>query len=207
MSVCFGPFRLDSSSRELSRDGSPVRLTPKAFELLRLLVENRPRAMSKTELADALWPDVFVSDEGLPRLINEVRVALDDSARCPTWIRTLHGFGYSFLAESFHADEEDRFCISLLNQEIPLGEGEHLIGREAGARVHLAASMVSRRHARIVVQGHQAVLEDLSSKNGTYVGNRRVTAQHLHDRDEIRIGDVTLLFRTVGVTPTKTHLA
>ncbi len=202
----FGPFCLDLSIRQLSNGPTPVRLTPKAFELLRLLVEHRPRAMSKAELVDAVWPGVFVSDEGLPRLVNEVRLALGDSVREPRWIRTVHGFGYAFLSESSADVATGRFRLNVMQRDIPLGDGEHLIGREGGASVHIAASVVSRRHARIVISGDSATLEDLDSKNGTYIGETRITKPHpLRDRDEIRIGELTLAFGIAGVTPTKTY--
>jgi len=208
MLVRFGPFSLDADSRQLLNGRVPVHMTPKAFELLRILVENRPRAVSKAELADAIWPGVFVSDEGLPRLINEVRLALGDSGRDSRWIRTVHGFGYACSAERANDLAGGSFHLKVMRREIPLGDGEHVIGREAGASVHLVASAVSRRHASIVVTGDSATLRDLGSKNGTYVGRERVNAPYqLRDRDEIRIGDQTLVFRTTSVTPTKTALA
>jgi pSer/pThr/pTyr-binding forkhead associated (FHA) protein len=93
-----------------------------------------------------------------------------------------------------------------MNQDLPLGDGEHVIGREPSASVHVPASVVSRRHARLVVTGDTVTLEDLSSKNGTFIGKTRLQApQPLRDGDEIRIGDLTLTFRAVGITPTKTY--
>ena len=83
MQITFGSFRVDSDTRQLLRDGIPVRLTPKAFELLLVLVQNRPRAMSKAALTERIWPGVYVTEQGLVRLVNEIRKAIGDSAASP----------------------------------------------------------------------------------------------------------------------------
>ena len=66
MRVRFGSFVLDFEARQLERGGHPVHLTPKALELIELLVERRPNAVSKAEIHDRLWPDTFVADVNLP---------------------------------------------------------------------------------------------------------------------------------------------
>jgi DNA-binding winged helix-turn-helix (wHTH) protein len=211
MEIRFGSFRLDVDTRQLLRNGQPIHLTPKAFDLLSVLVGNRPKAMSKTELTERIWPNVFVADEGLPRLINEIRMALGDAARDPRWIRTVHGFGYAFAAD---ADGDTphtgsyRCRLTWSSRDFQLSEGEHVIGRDPAANVCLKASVVSRRHARIVV-GHNgsARLEDLRSKNGTFVGATRLNEPHvLSDGEEIRVGDFTLTFHARVNTPTETLL-
>jgi DNA-binding winged helix-turn-helix (wHTH) protein len=70
--------------------------SPKAFQLLTVLTDARPRAISKDELQETLWPDTFVSEANLAGLINEVRTGIGDSARSARYIKTLHGFGDSF---------------------------------------------------------------------------------------------------------------
>src|SRR4029077_14868496 len=75
MSLRFGECELDSDAREVRRSGRAVPLTPKAYELLALLARNRPRAMSKAEIKDYLWPDTFVSESNLAALVFEVRKA------------------------------------------------------------------------------------------------------------------------------------
>src|SRR5262245_3077820 len=92
----FGKCRLDTDARRLFRGADEVHLSPKAFELLKLLVENRERALSKSELLQRVWPGVFVSDASLARAVNEVREGVGDRARKPQIIRTVHGFGYGF---------------------------------------------------------------------------------------------------------------
>jgi non-specific serine/threonine protein kinase len=92
----FGDFVLDLDARELVRAGTPVSLSPKAFQLLGLLVQRHPRALSKTELQDLLWPGTFVVEKNLTNLVSEIREALGDDAATPRFIRTVHRFGYAF---------------------------------------------------------------------------------------------------------------
>jgi DNA-binding winged helix-turn-helix (wHTH) protein len=92
----FGRFVLDSLARRLLCEGRPVHLSPKAFGLLEVLVETRPKAWSKQELHEHLWPDVVVVDANLANLVAELRHALDDDATRPRFIRTVPRFGYAF---------------------------------------------------------------------------------------------------------------
>jgi DNA-binding winged helix-turn-helix (wHTH) protein/TolB-like protein len=98
MPVQFGDFMLDDSRRQLFGGGEPVHLSPKAFQLLSILIQERPRAISKNDLHERLWPDTFVSEGNLSSVVAELRSALSDDAREPRFIRTLYGFGYSFTA-------------------------------------------------------------------------------------------------------------
>ncbi len=99
MSFWFGDFELDQERRQLLRSGEPVPLEPKAYELLSLLLERRPRALSKAQIRDVVWPGVFVTDTALGVEVNAIRQALGDDARHPRFIRTIHGFGYAFFGE------------------------------------------------------------------------------------------------------------
>ncbi len=98
MHLRFGDCVFDRGTRTLTRGGRPVDIAPKAFELLGLLLEHRPRPLSKPELHEKLWPDTFVSDSSLARLVSELRKAIGDRARDPRLVRTVHGFGYAFQA-------------------------------------------------------------------------------------------------------------
>ena len=102
----FGPFTLDTETRQLLRDGSELHLSPKAFELLWSLVEHRPRVCDKSELLTRIWPDTYVVDANLNVLIGEIRKVLEDSAKQPRFIRTVHGVGYAFCGTA--ADAKDR---------------------------------------------------------------------------------------------------
>ena len=209
MQIRFGTCTLDLGGRRLFRDDQEVHLTPKAFDLLALLVESRHRALSKAELKERIWPDTFVTEDGLSRLVNEIRTAMGDDARNPRWVRTVHGFGYA-LAETEQPievrDSVTPYVLRWASREFLLASGENVIGRDPAAEVSIDAPIISRRHARIVVSTSGVLLEDLGSKNGTFVGDRRVAAPlPLHDGDQIRIGDHTLEFRETSAMPTLTQ--
>ena len=211
MQVTFGTCRIDVTRRLLFRDGKEVRLTPKAFDLLWYLVRERPRAVSKDELTRHIWKGTFVAEDGLHGLMNQIRVAIGDAARDPRWIRTVHGFGYAFEAPAEESVGEGpvEFGACLLTwgtQHFRLREGTHVLGRDGTADVALDGTTISRRHARIVVAAGGATIEDLGSKNGTFVGEERVTqSRALRDGDEIRIGDYLLTFHAAAQMPTETR--
>jgi DNA-binding winged helix-turn-helix (wHTH) protein len=206
----FGAFVLDTATRQLLRDGAPVHLSPKALELLTVLVARRPKALGKDELHAHLWPETFVSEANLPGLVKEIRRALGDDPRTERFVRTLHGFGYAFSAE---ADEDEApvagragtamFWV-VSDVPVPLKEGENVLGRDPDAQVWFDRPGVSRRHARIVVSGEEATLEDLGSRNGTSLrGERLMGPAALRNGDEIRLGSVSVTFRarlTAGPT-------
>ncbi len=88
------------------------------------------------------------------------------------------------------------FGVQWGEREIALAEGENVIGRVVDAAVRISSSKVSRRHARILVTGGRAFLEDLGSKNGTHIRGRRIRAvTELQDGDEIVVGRDVLVFR------------
>src|SRR5262245_20905573 len=173
MRLRFGDCVFDKGSRELLRGGARQELSPKAFQLLELLLEAHPRVLTKQELQDLLWPDAFVSESSLPRLAAEVRAAIGDDAREGRLVRTVHRYGYAFsgsVASERPAAAAASVCRLLLGERvIPLREGENVLGRSSEAEVCLDLARVSRQHARIVVSGRQAVLADLDSKNGTFL--------------------------------------
>jgi hypothetical protein len=209
MQIRFGACRLDTDGRRLYRDRDQVHLTPKAFDLLALLIENRHKVLSKAELKEKIWPGIFVSEDGLSRLVNEIRTAIGDDARRPRWIRTVHGFGYAF-AEGDDTTPKPGvvrpFLLRWASREFLLSEGENVIGRDPAADVTIDAPIVSRRHARIVIADGHARVEDLGSKNGTFVADQRVDAAvTLRDGDQIRVGDHTLVFHESSMLPTLTQ--
>jgi DNA-binding winged helix-turn-helix (wHTH) protein len=203
MRVRFGECVLDSETRELLVGGETVHLTPKAFDLLAILIEKRPRALSKTEIHEKLWPDTFVADGTLTSLLAEVRSAIGDDDK-KRLVRTVHRFGYAFSGsaetESVAPGRMPRaaFAYRLYwrSREFALEEGENVLGRDPGVSVFLDDPNVSRRHARIVIGGGGAVIEDLQSKNGTFVRGARIGApSRIADGDKIRLGSVPLTFR------------
>lgn len=198
----FGEFRLDTGTRELCRRGTRVHLSPKAFDLLVYLLEQRPRALPKDELLDRVWPNTFISEATLTSVIAEIREVLADRARQPRFVRTVHRFGYAFCGAVSYplgavAPLRRSICVLLGETgELMLNEGENILGREARDTIAVNGATVSRRHARIVVTGDEATVEDLDSKNGTYLGGERLTAPaRISDGDRLLIGAVPLVFR------------
>jgi DNA-binding winged helix-turn-helix (wHTH) protein len=200
LNIGFGDCVLNNETREVSREGRPLHLQPKAFRLLEVLVERRPKAVSKEELIGLLWPKTFVAEGNLARLVAEVREAIGDDAHEPRFIRTVHGFGYAFHGKATSAaGERPVFKLIWGDREIALDEGENLLGRDPLSIACIDVGSVSRHHARITVTGDQATIEDLDSKNGTYVRGRRLKGgAPLHDGDALRLGSVPLMFRRFG---------
>ena len=202
MTVRFGPFTLDLDTRQLTQAGREIHLAPKAFELLAMLVLDRPKVLSKAALQKRLWPETFVDEANLANLVGEIRDALGDRARAPLYIRTAHGFGYAFFGEatSLPAPREMKLdrpsCwLEWDRRRFPLSLGEHVIGRDPDVEIRLDASTVSRRHARLVVTTEGTVLEDFGSKNGTFRGSEPVTSPiRLADGDAIHIGSLLVTY-------------
>ena len=200
----FGPFALDTDTRQLLADGTEVHLSPKAFELLLRLIEHRARAVSKVELQEMLWPSLFVGETNLATLIAEVRRVIRDSAQAPEFIRTIHRFGYRFIGPVTGTSDTAapaQMVVKSADRDFVLVEGVTIIGRAQDAAIRVDSGGVSRHHARITVTGTQALLEDLDSKNGTFVSGNRIEAPALlGDGDQIRLGSVVLTFRISSET-------
>lgn len=96
--LAFGQFELDPATGDLHGPAGLVRLTPKALALLLHLVTHAGRLVSKHELLDTLWPDVFVTEGVLKVCVRQIRHALDDDAHAPRFVETAHRRGYRFMA-------------------------------------------------------------------------------------------------------------
>ncbi len=206
MRLAFGECTFDSETRELFRRERPAHLSPKAFRLLELLLEGRPRAFSKEEIHQKIWPDTFVSEATLASLVAEIREAIGEDGKDARHIRTVHGFGYAFAGEAADVPRGRRGAAGLSSwrligedRVLLVPEGETILGRDALAGIRVPSESVSRRHARLTVAGAAAAIEDLDSKNGTYVRGRRIASPTaLEDGDSLRIGSVTFRFRAVS---------
>jgi DNA-binding winged helix-turn-helix (wHTH) protein len=209
METRFGECLLDPSSRVLRRAGCTVGLSPKAYELLEFLVATRPRAVSKSELMERLWPSTVVVEANLSNLVAEVRAAIADDARRPRFIRTVHGFGYAFCGDAAAEPagaapgRRDSLCwVVYGDSRIQLTEGDHLIGRHPASIVVIESPTVSRHHAAIRVAGVSATLLDLGSRNGTFLGGERIgSSVALKHGDRIRVGSVVLEFQMASLGP------
>jgi DNA-binding winged helix-turn-helix (wHTH) protein len=205
--VRFSDFTLDSSTRQLRHHArGEIRLSPKAFDLLAVLIAQRPAVVGKADLHRRIWPDTHVVDANLNVLIAEIRRALEDSRGQAAFIRTVHAIGYAFCAEAEELTDRSAprpampaRCWLMWNERvIVLEDGDNTVGRDPQCAVWLDASGVSRRHARIrIVSGEDTVVvQDLGSKNGTLVDNAAIFGEvALTDGAVIQIGSVQLTLR------------
>lgn len=196
MRVRFGSCVFDSATRTLSRGGEPVPLSPKAFALLELLIEASPAAVAKDALYERLWPDTYVEQGNLHNLVSEIRAAIRDHDH--EILRTVHRFGYAFAAAHTMTANASSFVVVAGNEQIPLHEGSNTIGRDSVCEIVINAPDVSRQHARLILEGDVITLEDLGSKNGTFIGTTPVTTRvEVRDVDEIMIGRNPIRLRRV----------
>jgi DNA-binding winged helix-turn-helix (wHTH) protein len=204
MRVAFGRFTFDTDTRELLDAGARVHLSPKAFDLLALLLDRRPTVVSKREIHDHVWQDTFVSEANLSVVIAEIRQVLGEDSRQANFVRTVHRVGYAFSgpAQALAAVRpetggEDRLCWLVRNDRtFPLANGANVVGRDPRCEVWVDASGVSRRHARVDVGTDATTITDLESSNGTFLAGERITQPRLlADGDLIELGAATLTFR------------
>ena len=208
----FGPFRLDLEAGELRRGSERIELRPKCFDLLVALVQNGGSLLSKEHLLATVWSDVVVSEAALTKTMAELREALSDAVDASAYIETVPKRGYRFVApiqetrKSTDPSLSD-FCLAYGAKEYPLREGDQIIGRGRDADIAVYSTQASRHHARIRVVGHSVTLEDLGSRNGTFVRDQPVQGVvPLKVGDQIRIGDevltlITLWLPTAETTP------
>ena len=198
-------FRADTRQGVLLRAGEIVALTPKAFELLVVLIESGGRVVGKDELMKRVWPDTIVEEANLSHQIYKLREALDEGSG-PGCIQTVPRRGYRFAAPVTEAEGPASVAavptLRWGDREIPLAQGANLLGRTPDCLVRIDSVSVSREHARILLNRQDAVIEDLHSKNGTFVNGARVVAPvALRDGDEILIGTVPMTFHSIAALP------
>lgn len=202
---------IDVGARLVRREGVDVHLAPKAFELLLILVRNQPDAVAHEQLHAALWPGVHVSETSLAALVTQLRKALGETAGQGRVIRTLHRVGYAFIGDAVlggHTPVTTAPLCRLIwrRESFRVPAGESVIGRDRGCAVHIDADSVSRHHARLIVTGREVSIEDLGSKNGTWVAGERIhgTAP-LTEGTSFRLGSETVRLEfALDERPTKT---
>jgi DNA-binding winged helix-turn-helix (wHTH) protein len=216
MRTRFSQFIVDSETRQLLSNGGEVHLSPKAFEMLCLLIARRPGVVGKDELLSAIWPDSHVSEANLNVLVGEVRRALADNAHDPHWIRTAHGVGFAFCGEAADIGKDaggnrasrTRYWLVGKERVFELSEGENIIGRDPSCGVWIDDPDVSRRHACIHIDDGNgaAVLRDLNSTNGTQLGRNQINSDRtISDGDILKLGAVELKFRDGSDEPQQTR--
>jgi len=196
-------------------DGNVAQLRPRAMDVLACLAVTGGSLATKRDLIDAVWRTEFVSDHALTQVIAELRAALGDDARNPTYIENIPRRGYRLVATVTPVaasvpptrDASLPFKLQAEGGDHPLNQGANVIGRTADADICIDRTEVSRCHARIVVAGTTATIEDLGSKNGTYLNGKRLEQPALlTNGDEIWIGrSVARLRFLVEGEPTMTE--
>lgn len=189
---------LDTTRRDLTCSERVCRISARAFEALRVLLERSPEALSREDLYERLWPDTFVNLTNLNNVIAEIRSAIGDGAK--RVVLTKHRFGYAIgvhvTREPAYSATGARCSLYIAGATVLLRDGANLVGRTADAAVALDLPSISRRHAVIRVDGQRVEIVDLNSKNGTFVDDLRVTgACELSDNATIRFGNVSGVFR------------
>lgn len=181
MLLCFGSCRIDSDRRQIVRDGGERHLPPKAYDLLLVLIEERPKVVGKEDLLRRIWPDAYVSDANLAVLVGDIRAAIGDSARHQAFIRTHHGIGYSFIADVAEVarpaaitDSGSVAALQIGDRRVLLADGFYTVGRDSECDITLHHASVSRLHGRVRVSGGTLTVEDAGSKNGTWIGGTRI---------------------------------
>ena len=217
MAYRFGPFLYDSVRRKLTSAGTEISLTHKSRELLQLFLQNPGRLLTRDEIVETVWPDVSVTDDAIRFQVAELRKALGPKGE--EFLQTVRGEGYRWDAPVRAAADRPvrsvvdgksgprpRFRLVLETREVQLVEGENVIGRDPDGVLWIDHSSVSRRHARVVVAGGKATLEDLDSKNGTRLNGKTIDRRiSLADGDEVRVGPETMVFRALSPGTTRTE--
>ena len=205
MTLRFEAFTFDSRSGQLRRDNHTVPLPGAASEVLCALLDHRPDMVSKEKLLQRVWHGTAVTEASLSVAIAKLREALADDAQHPRFIRTFHRKGYAFIADAAEVEEPGRqpagagsvFVLDWNGARLVLNEGENIVGRNPlRSSVSIDEPRVSGRHARILVAGNTATIEDLESTNHTRVGGVRITSPRmLADGDVIQFGGPKVVFR------------
>lgn len=201
MKAVFGRFEIDTERRQLTTDSNLLHLTPKAFDLLWMLVDAAPRVLPKSEIHARLWPDCAVSDATLVRMVKEIRRVLSVSCMEAPVVRTAHRVGYALDLPVYRAAVEasDNHWLIAGALRVALAAGENVIGRDPAARMWLDHPAISRRHARVTLLATRAVLEDLGSTNGTlFCGAALRGTVTLHSGDEFICGHLPVCYRSPG---------
>jgi len=210
-----GDWMVDPTLDRITRDDREVRLRPRAMDVLTVLALSSGKLVTKNELIDKVWRTEHVGDHALTQVIAELRAALGDDARNPSFIENIPRRGYRLVASVIPIAESSvsprgatmPFKLESDDGTHTLLQGSTVIGRTEDADICIDKTEVSRCHAMVTVQGTTAIIEDLGSKNGTFVNGHQVAGPTpLSNGDEIWIGRSVARMRfLIEGEPTKTE--
>ncbi len=201
-----GEWVVEPQLGRLTRGSATISLEFKVMDVLLCLARKPGVVVTRSDLIDTVWATEYISDNTLTHAIAELRSALGCDAKNPSYIETIHRRGYRLLecvsepndTQTGTADKPSCFQVITGDRRVRLKNGENLIGRIPWATVTIDSIQVSRRHARIIVKGSTALLEDLCSKNGTYLNGRSLTdPASLADGDRIGLGSHIVVLRLI----------
>lgn len=144
MQICFSEFKLDLTGEQLWRGGQAITLRPKAFAVLKYLLERPGRLVSKEELLEEVWRDAYVGDAVLKVCVGQLREALGDDPKSPRFIETSHRRGYRFIGPVEMAESRtaispaaaaappiaDRFIVDHQREELSDETAARVVGRK-----------------------------------------------------------------------------
>jgi DNA-binding winged helix-turn-helix (wHTH) protein len=142
--IAFGPFVLDPAAGYVRKDAAIVRLRPKAWDTLRYLVERPGMLVSADELLEAVWEGCAVTPQTLTNVICELRIALDDRARTPRYVETVHGRGYIFVGATRPAVEAEPIEALRYLEQAAANAERHFAYRETSACLRAALSYLDQ---------------------------------------------------------------
>jgi len=200
-----GHWRVDPALNSVAGPMATAHLEPKVREVLVCLAEHASDVVSKELLLRSVWPDTCVTDDVLTRAIFELRRVFGDEVRRPRVIQTIPKRGYRLIAPvvldidrtaASPTKEETTCTLTWRERGVTLTEGIYLLGREESLPIRVPFPSVSRRHARITIGGGAVTVEDLASKNGTFLRDTRLTAPTLlRNGDTLVAGKVRIRVR------------
>ena len=210
MRVAFGEFVFDDEIRELRRGPERLTLSYRALVLLSALAHARPRALSRAELVEMLWPDGDGAESSLAGVVSELRGLLGETSRSTRFIKTVRAYGYAFGdgAEDPRGGRATKRTggarLTWASGRVDIGVGAHVLGRGPDADVQVDSGTVSRRHARLTLGAGAPVVVDLGSTNGTWVNDARIDGPvELADGDSFRVGSVKIRLKLRPATTSR----
>jgi TolB-like protein/DNA-binding winged helix-turn-helix (wHTH) protein/Tfp pilus assembly protein PilF len=201
----FDNFRLDVPNRRLLRDGAPVSLQARAFDVLVVLIENGGRLIGKDELFSRVWPDLIVEESNLTVQVSAIRRALGDNKDNPHYIITVPGHGYRFISNVLllnESEDDEELVIEHHSRSRIVVETETERGAAPGGSVDLAN--VPELRSAMVSAGSSRASTSVTGQNGDLTGRSTSSAEYLvgEIKRHRRGGAIALVFLIMAIGAT-----